>query len=61
MELTRSKDDRSLDLVLAQELVAARVGAESAVRRAELVEAERNRIQVSLSETQVSRTILCAG
>lgn len=52
MELTRSKDDRSLDLRLAQELVAARVGLEAAQRRAQLVESERDRTQKSLAENQ---------
>jgi hypothetical protein len=49
-------DPRSLDMRLAQELISARVSAESAVRRAELVEAERSRLQQTLAENQVSWT-----
>ncbi|GFR41280.1 hypothetical protein Agub_g1955 [Astrephomene gubernaculifera] len=41
-----------VDTVLSQELVAARVQEESALRRAELVERERDRIQRTLAETQ---------
>lgn len=47
-------DPRSLDMRLAQELIASRVTAESAVRRAELVGAERSRLQQTLAENQVS-------
>jgi hypothetical protein len=51
--VTGGSDPRSLDMRLAQELIAARVSAESAVRRAELVEAERSRLQQTLAENQV--------
>lgn len=43
----------TLDNVLSQELIAARVQEESALRRAELVERERDRVQRSLAEMQV--------
>ncbi|GFH17117.1 uncharacterized protein HaLaN_13677, partial [Haematococcus lacustris] len=36
LELSRSKDDKGLDLALAQELVSSRISAESAQRRAEM-------------------------
>ena len=42
-----------------QELVAARVTAESAQRRAALVEVERDRNQKTLSEAQVSAWTCC--
>jgi hypothetical protein len=42
-----------LDLKLAQELVSARVSADSASRRAQLAESERLRVQRTLEETQV--------
>jgi hypothetical protein len=39
----------------AQELVAAKVAAEAATRRVELVERERGRLQQSLTDVQVRR------
>eukprot|EP00967_Tisochrysis_lutea_P075581 scaffold101884_cov19-Tisochrysis_lutea.AAC.1 len=41
------------DLRLTQELVAARVAAEAANRRAEMMEADRDRVRRSLDEAQV--------
>ena len=52
-ELSKSKDDKPLDTILSQELVGARVQEEAALRRAELTEKERDRIQRSLAEMQV--------
>lgn len=42
-----------LDNLLGQELVAARVAEEAALRRGELVEKERDRVQYSLADLQV--------
>lgn len=41
------------DLRLTQELVAAKVAAEAANRRAEMMEADRDRVRRSLDEAQV--------
>jgi hypothetical protein len=49
-----------VDLKLSQELVAAKVAAESSARRAQMAEAERSRVQRTLEEAQAS-ACGCAG
>jgi hypothetical protein len=46
-----------LDNVLGQELVSARVQEDAALRRAELVEKERDRVQLSLADMQVGASM----
>ncbi|KAL6758104.1 hypothetical protein V8C86DRAFT_2603588 [Haematococcus lacustris] len=62
LELSRSKDDKGLDLALAQELVSSRISAESAQRRAEMtcLREVEERLAQSAAEAELLRSTRAA-